>query len=982
MRGTRKMYAFFLILVTAVFFGAAFTLSPPDAHADAIDNSIAELQGVYDKLNLDTSGKAAVNTARSQLASLNRDPATGPWPTVLSNLLTPQVVARFASEAQAKTAIINFVCDLATIQYSSSSADLRANLGTFKTNHASTVTALFGDITVNELLNLFLAAKTHIPRAITSNTTQLISLASGDYSNIRSSVVNWSKLSLNSALQGYPALQTKLTNIGWSTDSLVNATDRVSAAIDPSYAGEIAFAKAYVRAESRFLVGTSPLPATSSIALTVGGSLPCKLSILGFNFAGDVLHWETANPSIAKIQSSQIVGVSPGTTEVTVYNSNINSDWAYKGTVVVAAMPAPTFVSAATNLAGTVLSVTFSKAMVNPAGKHAQFTVLTNGAANPVTAAALNADTKKIDLTLTNPVVFGNTVTVNYTAGTVAAADSGLLATFAAQTVTIPKQVTTPTVTVDESSKIIAVTTNTPVAVTVTIPSNVTDAKVDVSALLNAPDPAAGTVTTNPLPAMEIKATTSVSATAPVEVAIPSGTTVTASAASNWDGTINAPTVKEVSSVTVTPDAGNTATVSTVIEIGFGDVPLILSKAVRILIPGQAGKEVGYSRGATFTKITRVMTADTQAAGDALPDGEEGKINVGTDLVVWTKHFTKFVSYTQTASGGVGGPGGAPASNKVEKTIQAGTATTASISGKIMVEIPIGAVTGSNASVVIEPMSDSKAEGAGLALLSPVMDVKLQNGSLSGKINITLYFDKNKLGKDQDPVAYYNSGSQWTRVNGNVDYDKQTVTLNVDHLTLFAVFAATKEAPKQTVSFNDLQDHWAQGTINKLAGMGAISGYPDGTFKPENSITRAEVTTILVKALNLKPSTDVVTKFADEANIPAWARQSVVAAVTEGIIKGYPQPDGTITFEADKPVTRAELAAMTANIITKKFGPVAPATLVFNDKDNIPAWAKAAVGTVVSKGVVSGYPDNTFKAENPITRAEAASIVLRLIELK
>ncbi|MDH7579024.1 MAG: S-layer homology domain-containing protein [Bacillota bacterium] len=643
----------------------------------------------------------------------------------------------------------------------------------------------------------------------------------------------------------------------------------------------------------------------------------------------------------------------------------------------------PTFVSAATNAAGTAITVTFSKAMANPAGKHAEFTVTVNGVVTNVIAATLNNDPQKIDLKLANPVVYGDTVTVGYTAGTVMAEDGGVLASFAGQTVTnnAPKPIVAPTVEVDNNNKNLAITDSTPSAVTLTVPGTVTDATINVAKVLN--EPVGNTVNTDPLPQINIQAITPVSSN-PVQIIIPQGTVVTA-AADNWDGTINVPTVKPNNSVTVTPDPGKTATVSTVIEVGFGDVPLTFSRAVRLLIPGQAGKEAGYYRGSTFTKITTVLSADTQATGDTLPEGGDGKIDAGSDLVIWTKHFTKFVTYTQTATSGTNGGGGGgivPVSNQVEKPIQAGTTTIVEIPGKVKVEVPAGTVTGSKASVVVETMSDTKAGGAGMPLLSQVVGVKLKNGTMAGRIKITLHFDKNKLGKGQEPVAFYDAGGRWSRLEGNVDHDRGTVTLSVDHLTLFAVFAVTKETPKPVVTFNDIQGHWAETTINKLAGMGVVSGYPDGTFKPENTITRAEVTAILVRALKFKPGTNGLSQFADEANIPIWARQFVAAAVSEGLLKGYPHPDGTATFEADRPVSRAELAVMTARIINNKFGKVNQSNIRFSDANNIPEWARGAVGTLVAKNIVSGYPDNTFRAENLVTRAEAALIIVRLLELK
>lgn len=145
-------------------------------------------------------------------------------------------------------------------------------------------------------------------------------------------------------------------------------------------------------------------------------------------------------------------------------------------------------------------------------------------------------------------------------------------------------------------------------------------------------------------------------------VNIPAGTTITGD--TSWTGIINVPTVKATSTVTPTPDSGTTASVTTVVEVGYGDTKLTFDHAVRLLITGQAGKLVGYSRSGTFYKITATCSADTQAAGDALAAEGDCKIDVGSDLVIWTKHFTSFATYDQTAnppappSGGGGGGGG------------------------------------------------------------------------------------------------------------------------------------------------------------------------------------------------------------------------------------------------------------------------------------------------------------------------------------
>lgn len=135
-----------------------------------------------------------------------------------------------------------------------------------------------------------------------------------------------------------------------------------------------------------------------------------------------------------------------------------------------------------------------------------------------------------------------------------------------------------------------------------------------------------------------------------VRVEIPTATTI--SGPVNWDGIMNAPKKLDNTGIVPTASNGNIAITSSVIEVGLGDTPLTFDKAVRLLLPGQAGKLLGYQRGDNFTKITNSCSADSQAAGDNLPAGGNCYISNGNDLVVWTKHFTKFVTYTETPASG------------------------------------------------------------------------------------------------------------------------------------------------------------------------------------------------------------------------------------------------------------------------------------------------------------------------------------------
>ncbi len=142
------------------------------------------------------------------------------------------------------------------------------------------------------------------------------------------------------------------------------------------------------------------------------------------------------------------------------------------------------------------------------------------------------------------------------------------------------------------------------------------------------------------LPAISIESSLSIEGEwQPVRVDIAAGTTVTGPA--DWDGVLQLPAVKEKPSVSIDGD------VSVVLELGLLQGELLFDKAVRLHIPGQAGKHVGYIENGVFTEITRILSEDSQAYAEAqLPPGGDGKIDIGADLVVWTRHFTEFVTYT------------------------------------------------------------------------------------------------------------------------------------------------------------------------------------------------------------------------------------------------------------------------------------------------------------------------------------------------
>ena len=163
----------------------------------------------------------------------------------------------------------------------------------------------------------------------------------------------------------------------------------------------------------------------------------------------------------------------------------------------------------------------------------------------------------------------------------------------------------------------------------------------------------------------------------------------------------------------------------------------------------------------------------------------------------------------------------------------------------------------------------------------------------------------------------------------------------------------------------DISGHWAAPEIDKAVAAGYVNGYPDGSFKPNAAVTRAELTAMIVKAFQLAggQSGD---SFKDVSN-KDWFAQAVDAATTNGVASGY--PDGT--FRPQKAVDRQEAACMLSKLLNLK----AAGELNFSDTGQISSWAVSSVSMLTDQGIISGYPDDTFRAEQSITRAEAVVVI-------
>lgn len=188
-----------------------------------------------------------------------------------------------------------------------------------------------------------------------------------------------------------------------------------------------------------------------------------------------------------------------------------------------------------------------------------------------------------------------------------------------------------------------------------------------------------------------------------------------------------------------------------------------------------------------------------------------------------------------------------------------------------------------------------------------------------------------------------------------------------------AIGETLEELIKYTVNkFKDVKvSDWFIGTVSKLVGRGGIDGYDDGTFRPKNTITKAEYTKIVVGSLGFKEI---------EPKDKHWATNYMKKAEELGLI----DKNEYLLKDYDKPITRNE-AVKTAVKACEYLGEKAPSNYkeyqsYIKDYNSIPSKYRDYVLKSVAIGLIDGYDDNTFRGNNNLTRAEASTIIIRIID--
>lgn len=180
---------------------------------------------------------------------------------------------------------------------------------------------------------------------------------------------------------------------------------------------------------------------------------------------------------------------------------------------------------------------------------------------------------------------------------------------------------------------------------------------------------------------------------------------------------------------------------------------------------------------------------------------------------------------------------------------------------------------------------------------------------------------------------------------------------------------------------NDFKDvkntDWFYDTLNDIVNKNIIDGYPDKTFRPQNNISRAEFTKIIVTALEL----DIVEGNAFVDTEEHWAKDVINTAIESHIID---REEYGYSYEPDEKITRIEMAKMVVRALgfDEDAKSRAGETAKFSDNSTIKDTDKGYVIIASENGIVNGYTNNTFQPNGKATRAESAQMLLNALKYK
>ncbi|WP_339825195.1 glycosyl hydrolase 53 family protein [Paenibacillus sp. FSL R7-0163] len=242
-----------------------------------------------------------------------------------------------------------------------------------------------------------------------------------------------------------------------------------------------------------------------------------------------------------------------------------------------------------------------------------------------------------------------------------------------------------------------------------------------------------------------------------------------------------------------------------------------------------------------------------------------------------------------------------------------------------------------------------------------------------GAISVACHY-KLKLGEQSQRIAVYSILADGKlEVIKAVRYNPtaEQIVFNPSHFSIYAAGYAE-------VGYTDLKAaDWATLAIESLTAKGIVQGIGNGIFNPQGEVTRAEFVSMLLSALELKAERG--TGSFKDVNLDAWYSSVVITAGKLGVVQGH--ADGT--FGPNDKLSREEMAAISyraLKLVEKVNDQTDVNVISFKDKDLISMYASEGITALAQTGIINGFEDGNFRPQAHTTRAEAAYIILNLLQ--
>ncbi len=197
------------------------------------------------------------------------------------------------------------------------------------------------------------------------------------------------------------------------------------------------------------------------------------------------------------------------------------------------------------------------------------------------------------------------------------------------------------------------------------------------------------------------------------------------------------------------------------------------------------------------------------------------------------------------------------------------------------------------------------------------------------------------------------------------------------------------ERKRGAIAFKDVPpSYWAAAAIRKATEMGFIAGFPDGTFRPKDNLTRVQALVSLVNGLGLSGGNpNSLFAYSDRALIPSYATDEVATATEKRVVVNYPQVS---RLNPMRGITRAEVAAIVYQaLVATGSAPAIPSPYIVTSGSALPVfsdiqnhWASDFIAALATQGVVGGFSDGTFQPDATMTRAQYAALLARSFDLE